>query len=209
MEAQTTRRRMTAVDRRQAIIDAARDAFAEGGFHQTALDEVADRAGVSKALIYEHFASKRELHAAMLSQHVEELIERINAAVMAAEPGEDRLRRGLEAFLGFVEERRGTWRIMFRNPSDPDVIENLERLRAQVATAIVALMHEEAEARDLPELGDAEIEMLAMQMIGGLQSLADWWEEHPQTARRQVMDVAMSSLWLGHERLSQGERWES
>jgi AcrR family transcriptional regulator len=56
------RRRMAASDRRLAILYAARSAFAEGGFHQTSLDAVAERAGVSKALIYEHFESKRALY---------------------------------------------------------------------------------------------------------------------------------------------------
>ncbi len=80
---------MPASDRRVLILEAAREAFADGGYHQTSLDAVAERAGVSKALIYEHFASKRELHAAMLEQHVTELLERLGIALAEAEPGED------------------------------------------------------------------------------------------------------------------------
>ena len=55
------------------------------------------------------------------------------------------MRAGVEAFFGFVEERRGAWRIMFRNAGDPDVAVRLDRLRDEVATAIVQLMSEEAE----------------------------------------------------------------
>ena len=119
---------MSAADRRAAILDASRGAFADTGYHETSLDAVAERAGVSKALLYEHFASKRELFVAMLEMHVEELIERINAAVAArrARRGPD-ARAGLEAFFGFVEERRGAWRIMFRNSGDPDVAVRLDR----------------------------------------------------------------------------------
>ena len=106
-----TRSRMSAADRREAILDAARNAFADTGYHETSLDAVAERAGVSKALLYEHFASKRELYVAMLEMHVHELVERISGAVAGAEPGEPRMRAGLEAFFGFVEERRGAWRI--------------------------------------------------------------------------------------------------
>ena len=148
------RSRMAAADRRAAILEAAREAFAERGFHETSLDSVADRAHVSKALLYEHFASKRELFVAMLEMHVRELIERINGAVADAEPGEDRLRSGLEAFFGFVEQRRGAWRIMFRNAGDPDVAVWIDRLRDEVSTAIVQLMSEEAQAKglDFPQL---------------------------------------------------------
>lgn len=199
---------MPAADRRAAILDAARVAFAEGGFHQTSLDQVAVGAGVSKALLYEHFSSKRELHAAMLELHVNELIERINGAVIVAEPGEARLLAGLEAFFAFVEERRGAWRILFRNPGDPDVAASIERLRGQVGAAITALMRDEAEELDLddPEL-PVLVEMIGQQLIGAMQSLADWWEDHPEVPRDQVIRTAMSFSWLGQGRIAQGERW--
>ena len=73
-----TRSRMSAADRREVILDAARTAFADTGYHETSLDAVAERAGVSKALLYEHFSSKRELYVAMLEMHVHELVERIS-----------------------------------------------------------------------------------------------------------------------------------
>jgi AcrR family transcriptional regulator len=203
------RRRMAASDRRLAILEAARSAFAESGFHQTSLDAVADRADVSKALLYEHFGSKRELFAAMLEMHVHQLIERINGAVLSAEPGEPRLRAGLEAFFGFVEERRGAWRIMFRNPEDPDVAESMVRLRGEVAAAIVQVMREEAEAKglegpDLPLL----VEMVAQQLVGAMQALAGWWDLHPKVPKTEVVQGAMDFVWIGQEGLSRGQRWE-
>jgi hypothetical protein len=77
-----------------------------------------------------------------------------------------------------------------------------------VAAAIVALMTEEnAEliAED-PEMR-ATIEMIAQQQIGAIQSLADWWGEHREVPREQVVASAMELAWLGLDRLSQGERW--
>ena len=199
---------MTAADRREAILDAARGAFADTGYHETSLDAVAERAGVSKALLYEHFGSKRELFVAMLEMHVHELIERIIGAVAVAEPGEDRLRSGLEAFFGFVEERRGAWRIMFRNAGDPDVAVRLDRLRDEVAGAIVQLMSEEAAAKgiDFPNLPEF-VEMIAQQMVGAMQSLADWWDLHRKVPKGEVIQAAMDFVWIGQERLSQGQRW--
>jgi AcrR family transcriptional regulator len=202
------RRRMAASDRRLAILEAARSAFADGGFHQTSLDAVAQRAGVSKALIYEHFDSKRALYEAMLEMHVDELIERVSAAVTAAEEPEERLRAGLEAFFAFVEERRGAWRIMFRNPGDPDVAVYMERLRDGVAAAVAALMSEEAKHAfpDAPER-DRIIQMVAQQLVGAMQSLADWWDLHREIPREDVIRGAMDFVWSGQERLSRGLRW--
>ena len=199
---------MSAADRREAILDAARSAFAERGFHETSLDSVAERAGVSKALLYEHFSSKRELYVAMLEMHVHELVERISGAVAGAEPGEPRMRAGLEAFFGFVQERRGAWRIMFRNSDDPDVSIRLDRLRDEVAAAIVQLMSEEAAAKglDFPKMPQM-VEMIAQQLVGAMQSLADWWDLHRDVPRDDVLQVAMDFAWMGQERLSRGERW--
>jgi AcrR family transcriptional regulator len=200
---------MAASDRRLAILEAARAAFADGGFHQTSLDAVAERAGVSKALIYEHFDSKRELYLAMLEMHVEELVERVSAAVTAADQPEERMRSGLEAFFAFVEERRGAWRIMFRNPGDPDVAVYMERLRDGVAAVVAALMSEEAEQAfpDAPER-DRIIQMVAQQLVGAMQSLADWWDLHREIPREQVIQGAMDFAWSGQERLSRGLRWQ-
>jgi AcrR family transcriptional regulator len=199
---------MSAADRRAAILEAARAAFADAGYHETSLDAVAERAGVSKALLYEHFSSKRELYIAVLEMHVHELVERISGAVGAAEPGEDRMRAGLVAFFGFVEERRGAWRIMFRNAGDPDVAVRLDRLRDEVAAAIAQLMSEEAERKglDFPKLPQF-IEMIAQQLVGAMQSLADWWDVHRKVPKEEVIQAAMDFAWVGQERISRGERW--
>ena len=202
------RKRIPASDRRVLILEAAREAFADGGYHQTSLDVVADRAGVSKALIYEHFASKRELHAAMLEQHVTELLERLGTALAEAEPGEARMRAGPEVFFSFLEVRRGAAVILLRNTGDPDVAEWLARLREQVGAAIVALMSEEmaAEIERDPRMR-LQIQMVAQQQIGAIQSLADWWGEHREVPKEDVVAAVMELAWVGLERVSQGERW--
>ncbi len=202
------RKRISAPDRRLLILEAAREAFADGGYHQTSLDAVAERAGVSKALIYEDFASKRELHAAMLEQHVSELLERLGTALAEAEPGEARMRAGTEVFFTFLEERRGAAAILLRNTGDPDVAAWLARLREQVGAAIVALMSEEmaAEIERDPRLR-VSIEMLAQQQIGAVQSLADWWGEHRDVPKEDVVAAVMELAWIGLDRISQGERW--
>lgn len=205
---QTPRKRIPASDRRVLILEAAREAFADGGYHRTSLDAVAERAGVSKALIYEHFASKRDLHAAMLEAHVTELLERIGIALAGAEPGEARMRAGAEEFFAFLEERRGAAAIMLRNTGDPDVAEWFARLREQIGAAIVTLMTEEIsdQIEDDPDLR-VTVEMIAQQQIGAIQSLADWWGEHRDVPRERLIASVMDFAWVGMERVSEGERW--
>jgi len=200
---------MSAADRREAILGAALDAFADGGYHETSLDAVAERAGISKALIYEHFDSKRDLHGALLETYGRELLDRVTAAIAGATPGEARLRAGIDAFLGFVEERRDAWRMLVRNAGEPDVARSVEVLQADAASAIGALMAEDAEAAQLlrREQSGLAIETLAQQLTGAVRALANWWDENREVPRETVLTMAMEFAWLGLERLGEGERW--
>jgi AcrR family transcriptional regulator len=199
---------MAAADRREAILAAALDVFSEGGYHETTLDSVAERAAVSKALIYEHFSSKRELHRALLDRYAHELLARILEATASSAPGEERLREGAEAFLRFVEERRGAWRMVFGNVADPELADWIERLREEVATAIEAVMRADAPAELTadPEAA-AEIEMLGHQLTGAAQALATWWDSHREVPREQVLSSLMDFAWVGLAGLSAGRRW--
>jgi len=209
-QARAPRRRLSAEARREIILGAALDAFAAGGYNETSLEDVATRAGVSKALIYEHFASKRELFRALLNTYVGELMERVVGTIAGAEPGEDRLRQGVAAFLSYVEERREAWRMLVRNVSDPEIAVLLERLRHEVAGSITVLMEEEAPPELLPGAGrDLAITMVAEQIVGAVQSLANWWDENRDVPRETVLGIAMDFMWLGMERLGEGERWQA
>ena len=71
------RKRLTAEARRAEILDAASAVFSARGYHAASIDDIAREAGVSKALIYEHFSSKQELHADLVEAHAAELYERL------------------------------------------------------------------------------------------------------------------------------------
>ena len=122
--ATTAKRRLTAEERRTGILDAALAVFSERGYHD-AVDrrDRAARPGVSKALIYEHFASKQELYAELIARNARDLTQRVAGALsgVEVESTAERLATGLDAFFAFVEERRDAWRMLFRDPSRPGV----------------------------------------------------------------------------------------
>ena len=93
------RRRLSADERRTAILESAEAVFARTGYHGSSIDDIASEAGISKALIYEHFPSKKDLHASLLEASMAELFERIAREAATDEPGDVRLRAGIEAFL--------------------------------------------------------------------------------------------------------------
>jgi AcrR family transcriptional regulator len=205
------KRRLSAVDRRAEILDAALDVFSERGYHAASIDEIASQAGISKALIYEHFPSKKDLHASLLERHVQEIFERLAESAAGPDPGEVRLRAGVDAFLKWVETHPRAFRLLFRDSLEIDVAELLRRLQQQATFAIAGLMASEPIAsgahRDVSEADRRlAVEMFAQQLSGAVQSLAIWWQEHPKVKRAFVVDCVMDFAWLGLERVRGGER---
>ncbi|MBX5468911.1 MAG: TetR/AcrR family transcriptional regulator [Thermoleophilaceae bacterium] len=199
-----TRSRLTAAERRAEILDAAMEVFGRHGYHGSSIDEIAKAAGISKALIYEHFPSKRELHASLLEHHVDELIERLTASAGTGEPGEVRLRAGVDAFFRFVEERREAWRMLFRDSADPELAETYARLQTSSTLAVADLIATDPAARD--KSSERTIEMLALLLSGAVQSLANWWHSHQDVPREELVDRVMDFCWVGLRRLSGSDR---
>ena len=202
------RRRMTAPERRAELLEAAGEVFGRSGYHGASLDEIATAAGVSKALIYEHFASKRELHAELVEQHAGESSAALRPVPRPARGrGRSGCAAGIDAFLGFVEENRDAWRALFRDAPDPEVAEADARVREQAAGVVAGLM-----AADTPrEPGVTAkqraqfFEMQGQLLAGAIQVLAHWWTDHPSIPRETVVDRAMEFCWIGLDRVSQGE----
>jgi AcrR family transcriptional regulator len=206
------KRRLTAEERRSAILDSALAVFSERGYHLASIDDIASEAGVSKALIYEHFASKQELHGDLIARNARELTQRVAGALsgIEVESTSERLATGLEAFFAFVEERRDAWRMLFRDAADPESSAVLDRMVEQVTAEVTVLISQDPGARELARVGhERSLRLLAEMLVGGAQSMANWWTDHPETSRTQLVEIAMDFAWLGLERLSRGERWSS
>jgi AcrR family transcriptional regulator len=204
------RRRLTAEERRTGILDSALAVFSESGYHSSSIDDIAREAGVSKALIYEHFASKQELYADLIARNARELTQRIGAALVGVEleSGSSRLAIGLDAFFAFVEERRDAWRMLFRDVADPETATVVNRMLEQVTAEVTVLISQDPGASALDSAEDRRaLRLLAEMLVGGTQSMANWWTSNPEAPREQMVAIAMDFAWLGLERLSRGERW--
>ena len=204
------KRRLTAEERRTGILDSALAVFSENGYHASSIDDIAREAGVSKALIYEHFASKQELYADLIARNARELTQRIGAALVGVEveSGSSRLAIGLDAFFAFVEERRDAWRMLFRDVADPETATVVNRMLEQVTAEVTVLISQDPGASALDSTEDRRaLRLLAEMLVGGTQSMANWWTSNPEAPREQMVAIAMDFAWLGLERLSRGERW--
>ena len=203
-----SRSRLPAAERRAELLAAAERVFGELGYHGASIDAIAKAAGTSKALIYEHFDSKRALHASLLEAHVGALFARLAANAATGATGEQRLRGGLDAFFAYVEEHRGAVRLLTRDLADPEVAGAIGAVQQQAAGLLVVLLQADPDAAtvrvpgaDAAERGRA-IELLAVQLAGAMQALATWWDAHPDVPRSELVDRGLDFAWTGLRVLS-------
>ena len=206
----TPRKRLTGEERRAAILDAALAVFAERGYHASSIDDIARKGGISKALIYEHFASKQDLYTELLEQHAGELFSALAEAISeAGRSATARLAVGFDAFYGFVEEHRVAWRMLFREATDPEAVAVLDRITAEVTAFVAGVIAEDPGVRRNEVDAEHGVQVIAQLLVGALQSLATWWADHQELPRERIVEMTMDFAWLGLERLGQGERWHT
>lgn len=171
--------------------------------------DVARAAGITPAVIYDHFSSKAELHMTLLQRQAEELMSAVGSALESApEDPEARLRAGVDAFFSFVEQQGFAWWLLFRDPpSDPDIAAAYGRIQQGATAGIAEFIRAAAPTSflDDPE-ADRDLEMIAQLLRTAQNGLAAWWYEHPQTPRAVLVDRVVEFAWLGLERVAAGER---
>jgi len=102
-------------ERRGQLLVAASEIFVDRGYHAAGMDEIADRAGVSKPVLYQHFSSKLELYLAVLARHVENLVSGVRQALRTTTDNRQRLRAAVQAFFDFIEHDSQGYRLIFEN----------------------------------------------------------------------------------------------
>lgn len=198
-----SRRRLSAGERRERILDAAVQVFAEHGYGAASMGEIAARAGVVPSVIYDHFGSKRELHIELLQMHGEALLERSIRRIEGAAP-EELFRENVEAFYEFVEDDPFVWRFLFRDPpSDPEIAAAHRRIQDRATGAIAAVI--EFAAPQVAAVDGIPLKRAAWMVAKASQSanngLAEWWWEHREVPREEIVALATRLLWKGFERL--------
>ena len=197
IEGTATRKRLAPATRKALIMEAAARLFAERGYSGASITDIAAASGISPSVIYDHFATKKDLHLALLNQHGSALIKA--TAEDAAESGDDLLRLCTEAFFSLVEQHPYAWRMLFR---DPPADEEAAAVHARVhrhGTLAIARLIRLVPSLDLP-LGVPRAtadEMLAQAVKSSHDGLAAWWYEHPEVPRAQVVALALALSWGG------------
>src|SRR2546421_1343412 len=201
------RKRLSAEARRELIEQAALEVFAERGYHGASIDEIARRAGVTAPVIYDHFASKADLHKRLLERTRDELLQMWREHLSGEEPPEERIPRAIDAWARYVEDHPYAPRMYFHETTGvPEIKAFYEQLQDQARTALGAILGSEPGAAKVAGSPDADaLEMAAEVIRAGLTGLAIWWSEHPAVPRAQIVTTAINVVWIGLERTLRGE----
>jgi len=134
--------RLSATARREQLIDVAVSVFARHGYHTTSMNDVAEAAGVTKPVLYQHFASKRDLYLALLEAVGHRLLTRIAKATAEAEDGRAQTLAGFRSYFRWVSEDHDAFLLLFGSGSrrDEEFASAVRRVTDELATAIAPLI---------------------------------------------------------------------
>ncbi len=180
--------------RREQLLGAAREVFVAQGYHATAMDDIADAAGVSKPVLYQHFPSKLELYLALLDQHTEAMVAAVQAALDSTPDNKARVAATIDAYFRFVDEDDGAFRLVFESDlvNQPDVRERVDGVTLACADAISGAIRDDA---GLPK---DEARLLAVGLVGMAQVTARFWLAEAGTIPRDAAVRLLASLsWRG------------
>ena len=111
----TKRGRLPRSARRAQLMEAAQSVFVESGYHSAAMDEIAERAHVSKPVLYQHFPGKLDLYLALLEQHTREVPLLVREAIESTSDNSQRVAAAIGAFFAFVEREDAGFRLVFES----------------------------------------------------------------------------------------------
>jgi AcrR family transcriptional regulator len=176
------------------------DRFAANGYHGTSMEEIADAAGVTKPVLYQHFGSKRTLYLELLETVGQELLLQVRDRAAAETEPYQRVLGGFQAYFQFVCERTSAFQLLFgsgarQSDEFADVVRNLEE---QVAATIASFIH--------ADIDSGHQELLGYAIVGLGEVTARLWVSRHEEARYpsldpdegQVLAVRLADLvWAG------------
>lgn len=183
------RKRLSAGERRNQLIDVGRAVFAEHGYDASSVEQIAEKAEISKPIIYEHFGGKEGLYAAIVEREMEYVVENITAAISVGSPLE-RLENAVMSFLSYVKEHPDGFAVMSRD--SPNL--GMANLLAEVADRVSKIFA--SEFRRAGYDPDAA-PIYAQALVGMVTFVGQWWRDNPERSAPDVASHVIALSWMG------------
>ncbi|MDQ3758036.1 MAG: TetR/AcrR family transcriptional regulator [Actinomycetota bacterium] len=185
--------RLPAARRRHQLLDVALDVFADRGFHATSMDDIAEAAGVTKPVLYQHFSSKRALYLELLDEMGSQLRDAITKASVEAAGPRQQVEAGCAAYFRFVVDRRNAFRLLFGGGArrDEEFADAVRRVEEGIAETVAAFIE--------ADIDDEHRRILGHAVVGMAEGTSRYWlvnglDFDPDVLARRVADVAWAGL---------------
>ncbi len=183
---------MTGLQRREQLIAVGRKAFAELGFDGTSVEEIAQRAAVSKPVVYEHFGGKEGLYAVVIDREMLAL-EKVITEALGEGAWRTRIERAALALLTYVEEETDGFLILVRD-TKPGSARSFSTL---LNSAVAQVSHILARAFQHRGLEAQLANLYAQALVGAVAMTAQWWLDEREPAKEVVAAHMVNLLWNG------------
>ena len=162
--------RLPAAERREQLLEVALEVFAANGFHETSMNEVAEAAGVTKPVLYQHFASKKALYNELVDEMGVRLERTIFEAAAAADGPRQQVEAGFRAYFRWAINQGAAFRVLFadRNRTDRELAAAVAKVESMVADRVASLILVDG-------LSDDERHVLAFGVVGLAESTSRHW----------------------------------
>ena len=181
-------------ERRRQLLDAALEVFVSQGYHAAAMDDIAEKAGVSKPVLYQHFPSKLELYLALLDQSVDELLETVRHALGSTADNKQRVAATFSAYFEYMESEGQAYRLVFESDlgNESAVRDRLDRGQRECAEMIIEMVRQDA------GLTEEEAHLVSVGMVGLAQVTARYWLSTRDRIPREAAEQLVARLaWRG------------
>jgi AcrR family transcriptional regulator len=180
--------------RRKQLLEAAQEVFVAQGYHAAAMDDIAERAGVSKPVLYQHFPGKLDLYLALLDTHCDAIIDRMRNAMSSSTDNKVRVAAATSAYFDFIDHESEAFRLVFESDlrNDPAVRARFERVERGCIEAITETIMADT------GLGRERAELLAAGLCGAAEIAARFWLTGGRQIPKSEAEALLSTLsWRG------------
>lgn len=186
--------RLPRTQRRGQLLDAAQEVFVARGYHATAMDDIAERAGVSKPVLYQHFPGKLELYLALLDTHGDALVATVRTAMHSTDDNKARVHRAMQAYFDFVDGQGEAFRLVFESDlrNDPAVAQRVDRVGRDCGLAIAETIMSDT------GVDRSRAELLAIGLTGAAEMAArSWLASKRAVPKAEAVELLAKLTWRG------------
>jgi AcrR family transcriptional regulator len=188
------RLRMTGKQRREQLLDVGRSLFAERGFDATSVEEIAQRAGVSKPVVYEHFGGKEGLYAVVVDREMLSLLDAVTGALGSSGHPRELLERAAFALLDYVESSSDGFRILVRDSPVAQSTGSFASLISDATSQVEHIMVNQFKQRGFDT---KHAPMYAQMLVGMVALTGQWWLDARRPEKAEVAAHLVNLAWNG------------